>query len=167
MAIIRKQIYDLTLADLADFPVWEFALDEEGAEGQDERTVRPRAVAEPIERGDYVVVKATFELADGTLMGGFLTPPAPDDNSIGQVQPVVLLEHGAVGFYHGIFHPEPDALAAIYKLLGKRSDEVFPCRFRSSVTIRGGDVEGNLDGFYYLEPDRTRRVRDWSVKAVR
>jgi hypothetical protein len=34
----------LTLADLATSSVWEFALDEEGVEGQDETTVRPYAV---------------------------------------------------------------------------------------------------------------------------
>lgn len=38
---IRKQIYEITLEDLLQFPVWEFALDEEADEGQDESTVRP------------------------------------------------------------------------------------------------------------------------------
>src|SRR5205814_561097 len=38
---IRKQVYNLTAADLSEHPVWEFAEDEEGTEGQDEATVRP------------------------------------------------------------------------------------------------------------------------------
>ena len=38
---IRKQVYQLTLDDLERTPVWEFALDEEVEEGQDEATVRP------------------------------------------------------------------------------------------------------------------------------
>jgi hypothetical protein len=37
----RKQVYELTVEDLRQHPVWEFALDEEGEEGQDEATVRP------------------------------------------------------------------------------------------------------------------------------
>ena len=32
---IRKKVYDLTLADLANYAVWEFALDEEEDEEQD------------------------------------------------------------------------------------------------------------------------------------
>ncbi len=41
VARIRKQVYELTVDDLDRHPVWEFALDEEGEEGQDEATVRP------------------------------------------------------------------------------------------------------------------------------
>ena len=37
----RKQVYELANSDFIRCPVWEFALDEEGAEGQDEATVRP------------------------------------------------------------------------------------------------------------------------------
>ena len=39
---IRKQVFDLRPEDFASTPIWEFALDEEGASGQDEATVRPR-----------------------------------------------------------------------------------------------------------------------------
>src|SRR5262252_1978828 len=41
MKRVRKQVFDLTVEDLDRYPVWEFALDEEGDEGQDEATVRP------------------------------------------------------------------------------------------------------------------------------
>lgn len=41
-AAIRKQVTDLRPDDLAPYPIWEFALDEEGEEGQDEETVKPR-----------------------------------------------------------------------------------------------------------------------------
>ena len=33
---IRKQVYELTISDIEEFPVWEFASDEEGDDGQDE-----------------------------------------------------------------------------------------------------------------------------------
>jgi hypothetical protein len=45
---IRKQVYELTTDDLEHFPVWEFALDEEGDEVQDEATVRPRESSAPL-----------------------------------------------------------------------------------------------------------------------
>jgi len=50
----RKQVYDLTLADLQAAPVWEFALDEEGVAGQDEATVRPYERAFPADVADMV-----------------------------------------------------------------------------------------------------------------
>jgi len=38
---IRKQVHELTIEDLEAHPAWQFALDEEAEEGQDEATVRP------------------------------------------------------------------------------------------------------------------------------
>lgn len=38
---IRKSIADLSPDDLRTFPVWEWAEDEEGVEGQDETFIRP------------------------------------------------------------------------------------------------------------------------------
>ena len=46
---IRKQVYELRPEDFVTASIWEFALDEEGAPGQDEATVRPRA---DLERAD-------------------------------------------------------------------------------------------------------------------
>src|SRR5215218_3072632 len=38
----RKQMTDLTIEDLSQGPVWEFAIEEEGEPGQNEETLRPR-----------------------------------------------------------------------------------------------------------------------------
>ena len=71
----RKQVYDLTLADLNAIPVWEFAPAEEDVPGRDEATVRAYFVTPPIDTGHGgVVVRATFTLADGTNMRGYLSP---------------------------------------------------------------------------------------------
>ncbi len=37
----RKPVYKLTRDDFAAFPIWEWAINEEGLEGQDESFVRP------------------------------------------------------------------------------------------------------------------------------
>jgi hypothetical protein len=50
---VRKQVYDLTLADFDVAPVWEFASDEEGVAGQDEATVRPYEVSFPIDAAGH------------------------------------------------------------------------------------------------------------------
>ena len=75
---IRRQVYDLTLHDLNEFPVLEFALDEECEEGQDEATVRPLIASEPLDPSDGMfVVRAVFTLADGSKMLGLLDPACP------------------------------------------------------------------------------------------
>src|SRR5258705_12290242 len=94
---VRKQVYELTLGDLATFPVWEFRLDEEGEEGRDESTVRPYAAAGPLKYTDRMfVVRAVFTLADGSRMQGYFRPPRGDDASIGALQPIIVTERGQV-----------------------------------------------------------------------
>jgi len=91
MVRIRKQVYDLTSADLATSPVWEFALDEEGEDGQDEATVRPYLLRRGLDLdAGMFVVRALFVLADGTIMTGYLTPPVQGDAGLGTLQPVIV-----------------------------------------------------------------------------
>jgi hypothetical protein len=69
---IRKQVYELTVKDLEEFPVWEHCMDEECEEDQDEATVRPYEFTPPFELGgSMMVMKADFTLADGTKMAGY------------------------------------------------------------------------------------------------
>lgn len=74
-AKIRKQVGDLRPGELARFPIWEFALDEEGAPGQDEETVRPRpdlTVADPAD--GLFIARARFIAKDGTRYVGYCRP---------------------------------------------------------------------------------------------
>ena len=67
----RKPIDQITVADLVDFPIWEFCLDEEGVEGMDETWVRPLAAAVP--NGAYSLsVAAEFETASGLRVDGLV-----------------------------------------------------------------------------------------------
>jgi hypothetical protein len=110
---IRKQIYQLTLDDIQRFPVWAYALDEEGEPGQDEATVRPVKNHGGLDlRSSSYQVRARFKLADGTELLGFVTvSEIPDDGIItiegdtyrnSKHQPVILTSHGQVGFYFGL-----------------------------------------------------------------
>jgi hypothetical protein len=69
----RKQIYELTLRDIHRFPVWEYAMDEEGRPGQDEATVRPVELSDVDLRSSSYHVRARFTLADGTELLGLVT----------------------------------------------------------------------------------------------
>ena len=63
---IRKPIEKLARADLAAFPIWEWAIDEEGVPGQDESWVRSTSygAVPPSDFGQYLV-SAIATLRDG------------------------------------------------------------------------------------------------------
>ena len=149
---IRKQVYDLKLEDLDEHPIWEFALDEEGEDGQDEATVRPYSSAGPADPADgTLVLKARFTLADGTTMYGFLTPPSGEFRGLGTIQPQISTPEGPVSFWFGILKPAKEDLAQCYKRLRQKAENIFPLRFQSEVEIVGGPVVGELHGFLYME----------------
>ena len=158
---IRRQVYDLGVDDLDRHPVWEFALDEEGEEGQDEATVRPYEVSGAVDpSAGMFIVRAWLSLADGTLIRGYLTPPVQGDSTLGTLQPAAVLEAGQVTFWCGMLEPEPAYIAASYARLGKSSAaQVFPINFESDVELVGGSVKGEVPGFVVLEDFRTMRTR--------
>jgi len=159
---IRKQVYDLSLSDLRRFPVWEFALDEEGEEGQDEATVRPFpfqyvGVLDP--SWGMFVVYASFVLADGTSMWGYLTP-SRDPTDLGTIQPIIVSPQGQVFFWCGTLEPTSEGISASYGRLNKTSfKQVFPIQFASEVELVGGQLRGSLPGFLVLKEIGTRNVR--------
>jgi hypothetical protein len=158
---IRKPVYELDLEDLVLSPIWEFALDEEGEPDQDESTVRPYPCPGALAPGDGMfVVRARFQLADGTAMSGYVTPPVQGDDGLGTLQPIIVTAAGQVAFWHGMHAPTPDEIAESYQRLGKSSpDQVFPIRFESEVDIVGGAVRGELPGFLVLEGTHPGEIR--------
>ena len=148
---IRKQVYELTLDDLERTPVWEFALDEEGEEGQDEATVRPFGGPLPLNPADGLfIIRAMFRLADGTSLTGYLTPPAPPDSSLSMIHPCIVVPSGHVMFWFGVIPPKADVLRASYAKLGKTAAQVFPASFESDTALVGGPVRGTIEGFSHF-----------------
>ena len=157
---VRKQVYELTLHDLATFPVWEFRLDEEGEEGRDESTVRPYAVSGPLQYGERMfIVRAVFTLVDGSRMQGYFTPPRGEDASLGTLQPTIVTESGQVRFWCGTATPGVKRLAQNYAFLGKDAKKVFPVRFESDVELVGGPVRNSVPGFLVMEDFESRKTR--------
>jgi hypothetical protein len=81
---IRKQSNELTAADWEYSKVWEFCLDEEGVEGQDESTVRPRPDIRAVRVGDYFDggIACTARFASGRQMPGAIWCALVPDLSI-------------------------------------------------------------------------------------
>ena len=157
----RKQVYDLTSSDFVSSPAWDFCLDEEGEEDQDECTVRPFPVDSALDPAQGMfIVRARFTLADGEQFDGFLTPPVQGDSSLGTTQPVILSPNGQVGFWYGMLVPDEAAIRKTYADLGKQSQEsVFPIQFESVAPIITGTVKGELQGLLVLEDFETGRFR--------
>jgi hypothetical protein len=66
---------------------------------QDEATVRPWQGSPPLNPSDGMfVIRASFQLADGTRHLGYLTPPAQTEDSVGTVQPIIVTDQGQVMF---------------------------------------------------------------------
>lgn len=68
----RKPVDKLTPADFDAFPIWEYALDEEADEDQDETWVRPVG-RQHVPAGEYSqLVSAQFTTAAGKVRRGFM-----------------------------------------------------------------------------------------------
>jgi hypothetical protein len=159
-ARIGKQIYELTLDDLSQFPVWEFRLDVDGESGQDESSVQPHTGAGPLDPAERMfVVRAAFTLADGTKRTGYLTPPVRGREGLCTLQPIIVTERGQVRLWCGTAVPDAERLAQNYEFLGKDARCVFPVRFESEVDLVGGPARGSVPGFLVLEDFQTRRTR--------
>lgn len=157
----RKPVCDLSLGDFDQCPVWEFALDEEGEEGQDEATVRPYLKDEPVDASSGMfVVRARFLLADGTRLFGYHSLPVHGDSTLSTLQPIIVTHGGQVPFWCGVLVPENARIAESYRRLAKSAPEqVFPLTFESDVPVLGGSISGRLDGFMVLEDFRTGKFR--------
>ena len=136
----RKPIDEITAADLVDFPIWEFCLDEEGVEGMDETWVRPLAAA-AVPNGAYSLsVAAEFETASGLRVNGLVGVTTIAGEV--EISDAVLLFGGKYLFVPGKRDMQIVGLgddeklrAAVADALGTSS--VFPLRYRLGVPIEG------------------------------
>lgn len=150
VASLRKQVGDLRPEDLARFPIWEFALDEEGEEGQDEETVRPRPDFDRADPAEGIfVIRTEFVCANGTQFNGYASPDEHAD--ISGIQPVIATADGQVRFWFGGVPPRPGVLEAGYRTLGKTATQLFPVHYRALVEHGGAPLEGEIGAFMHYE----------------
>lgn len=142
---MRKQVYELTAADLEAHPVWEHCLEYEG----------------------MMVVRATLTLANGIRFPGLLyyAPEVPGQGygPLANLQPQAITPQGQVMFWYGALTPTPEILAEAYGKLGADAKGVFPVRYASEVTLATGPISGEIPGFQYLA---TRRKGWFSSERV-
>jgi hypothetical protein len=158
---LRKSVTELVPADLERYPIWELALDEEGEEGQDETTARPRPdLDRAAPSHGYFIVRIELLSADGTRFDGYATPWPDGEPS--SVQPTIVTDRGQVRLWLGAFGPRPGGLEHAYALLGKTADQLFPLAYRALVAVDGPRVEGVVPAFL-----RRRSVSDATIVELR
>lgn len=143
----------LTGTDFRIFPVWEYALDEEGEGEQDETWVRPVDCA-AVRKGAYSqIVASDFATPAGRKLQGFMIVTTAH----GQVEIDAGAVVGSVGYRvlpHlsrklAVRRKAPWVVEARDRLLsavGQPEADVFPLRYSLRVPIRGerGTREGVL-----------------------
>jgi hypothetical protein len=163
---IRKQVYDLTVQDLNEHPLWEFCSDEEGEEGQDEATVKPSEDREVTGYSDGAYILACdVTMADGTTASGYTYSGEPGD--FGCLQPNVITVSGQVNFWLGWLRFVKDPQQRVQKALAqlnKDSASVFPVRFQTRPHINGAGMEIAVNSFMAKAADQ--KITDKSFVGI-
>jgi hypothetical protein len=131
----RKPIDQLTVEDLAAFPVWEFATDEEGVEGQDETWVRPLSVSRIPGDAFSLSVAADFLAPNGSQFEGIMEVNTAIASPFPSACLIVRSEYLYIGGAPG--SRERRALA---KKLGGSEADVFPLSYTLRVRVEGEAV---------------------------
>jgi hypothetical protein len=156
---IRKQVYELTTHDIQQHPIWEYALDEENAPGQDEATVRPLDELPPVrEDRTQILLAAQLRLSDGTLEYGVIKCPTEAEWDMSDLIPAMLIQNGMVSFWQGIRKPKPEMIVDQYARLGRRAEQVFPIVLESLIEVDGDRIRGVIEGFYHYDWEPGKRM---------
>jgi hypothetical protein len=130
----RKPVDQLELSDLTAFPVWEFAIDEEAIEGQDETWVRP-VIGQSIPRVDFVLaLAATLTTKGGQVFEGMIWAYTNDDLEIEGAAIFARGRYLSFSLPAGSFPCEREAVATE---LGFAEQEFYPLSFTLRLPLEG------------------------------
>ena len=131
----RKPVDQLKPEDFVDFPIWEFADDEEGVEGQDETWVRPHA-RKVVGKDLYSLsVAADFVAASGKVLAGFVGVTTAEAFEVGHG---VIFHEGNYIFVPSAEYPgATEERKAVAGALGMKEAQVFPLKYTLRVLLKG------------------------------
>jgi hypothetical protein len=134
----RKPVDELTALDLEAFPVWEFALDEEEAdEEQDETWVKPVPTGEVPADGPALSVAVVLRLANGQVYPGVMFCDTHAGLDIAAI--ALLTTEGRLLFSQS---DSPSEIRRNLKRLGLAHRDVFPLDYCTRVPFaRTGTLE--------------------------
>ena len=130
----RKPIDALTSKDLEAFAIWEFAVDEEADDAQDETWIRPLERATIPRDALSLSVAADFVAADGTPFVGIVALSTDEEMAFDGAG---LLADGAYVYAaHGAKTPLRYKTSAASEL-GKPPGGIYPLRFTLRALLEG------------------------------
>jgi hypothetical protein len=125
----RKPVDQLTVKDLEAFPVWEYALDEEGTEGMDETWVKPIDTQVVPADSFSLMVASVVKLANGSVYPGVVHC---DTAPTFRPQHLALLTTGG----RILLDLNPTfGLSELQSLLGLKQDAAVPIEFATRVPL--------------------------------
>jgi len=144
---LRIQFDDFNLNHFKISPIWEFAIDEEGENGQDETTLKPRFdLKYPDPSEGLLIVECEFVTNSGKHFNGLCSPSF--DDSLSSIQPYIIEDNKFVMFWFGIAQPDKEMKESFYEILGETIDSLFPIKFQSKLTMANGSkIIGQINGF--------------------
>ena len=139
----RKPIRNIRPRDLRQYPIWEFAFDEERFEGMDDTWIRP-VKRKTVPKNAYSqIVAADFTTQAGKELHGVMMVTKADDHMEIQSGRVVRMgyhklpamsKHGTAKKRAKASRKERDELA---RVLAVEEGEVFPMRYRLKALVSG------------------------------
>jgi len=131
----RKSISDLTQKDIQDFPVWEFATDDEAIEGRDETWVRP-LICQSIPSDAYSLsVRANFKAPTGQEFIGIVSVSTSAEF---ETVHAAILTHDDYIFIPWPSYPEARQSAAeAASQLSIAVNDLFPLHFELALPVEG------------------------------
>ena len=171
-----RQFGELTPEDFERHPVWILChtadYKKPWYKDVDEETFRPWTEELPATvLRETLLVRAEFELWDGSRYPGFVTPlvegydTLPNGRRLGEgrhplgrQQPQIFVDNKRFGFWGGIIGISKQEQREFYAALGKEPEQVFPLQFRAEAGLANGLLTGKVDGFYRRNRDRTVQV---------
>tara|TARA_B100001248_G_scaffold261982_1_gene255377 strand:+ start:7442 stop:7894 length:453 start_codon:yes stop_codon:yes gene_type:complete len=136
-----KEIYDIKLSDLIEYPVWYFPMGD-----CIEDQVKPALTQEDVD-SYKTLVRTTFETNDKIKHGGYIYWMKSEE--ICYLQPFLFFENLALCFYLP-FPPDEEDLSYFKNLFPKES---WPIKFESEEHFGLKSIKGSLEGLYYLGED--------------
>ena len=131
----RKPIDTLQQKDLETFPIWEFAMDEEGIEEQDETWVKPVA-SQIIPKNSYSLsVAARFKLASGKTLLGLVE--VTTDHAIELGHAALLPTNNYIFVPSNTYWNAAVEYEKVAALLELKIEDVFPLSFELLALIEG------------------------------
>lgn len=135
---ICKPIDQLQPSDIELYPIWEFSLDEEGNEEQDETWVRP-TYSEIVGLGQYSLsVAADFETSSGKNIPGIIGVSTVDGVELSYG--VLLHQGNYIVIPDPSFYDFENEKLSLSLMLGEKVSDVFPLKFTLKSKIEGESV---------------------------